>query len=141
MAGTSVGIFKRPWIGSGQNLPMTGFAGCGWLANPDAQLVATDAAQTMTTNQMASGAVVYTSLSAGRVVTTPTAALIIAAMGEDFNIGDTYVFAVSCVAAFAVTWAAGVGVTLQGSATVEASTWSFVLVKKTSATTVNWLVL
>lgn len=141
MAGNNVGLFKRPWIGNGQNLPMTGFAGSGWLANPKAVVVATDTAQTMTINQISGGAVIYSSFTAARVVTTPTAAAIIAAMGSDYNIGDTFVFAVSAVAAFAVTWAAGTGVTLVGSASVEASTWSMVLIEKTSETTVNWIVL
>lgn len=141
MAGNSIGIFKRPWIGNGQNLPGTGFAGSGWLANPKAVIVATDAAQTMTTDQMAGGAIVYSALTAARVVTTPTAAAIIAALGSDYNVGDTFVFAVSAATAFAVTWAAGTGVTLVGSAAVEAGTWTMVLVEKLSDTTVRWIVL
>ena len=136
----TLGIFKRPWIGNGNSLPMTGFGGCGFLANLRYTYVATDTALTMTTDQFAGGAVQYTGFTAGRVVTTPTATLITAAMGDDFTIGDSFTFIVSVVPAFALTWAAGAGVTLRGSATVEASTWSLVTITKTGANTYDWTV-
>jgi hypothetical protein len=138
MAGTNIGIFKRPWIGNGQNLPAQGMQGSGWLANPKPILVGTDAALTLTTDQIASGWVTFTSFTAARVVTTPTAADIIAAMGTDFNIGDTYVFLISAATAFAATMGAGTGVTLRGSAAVEAGTWSFVAITRTGTATVDW---
>lgn len=138
MAGTQEGLFKRPYISNGQNLPRPGFAGAGWLANPKPIVVATDAALTLTVNQISSGWVTFSSFTAARVVTTPTAAAIIAAMGDDFQIGDTYVFLVSVATAFAATWGAGAGVTLVGSAATEAGTWSMVAVTRTGAATVDW---
>jgi hypothetical protein len=138
MAGNNEGIFKRPYVSNGQNLPRPGFAGSGWLANPRPIVSTQDIALTLTTDQISSGWLTFSSFTAARVVTTPTAAQIIAAMGEDFSIGDTYVFLVSVATAFAATWAAGAGVTLQGSAATEAGTFSLVAITRTGAATVNW---
>lgn len=138
MAGNSQGFFKRGWVGNGQNLPAPGWAGAGWLANPRPIVSAQDVAFTLTTDQIATGWFTLSSLTAGRVVTTPTAVDIIAAAGDDFTIGDTYVFLISVATAFAATFAAGAGVTLQGSPTVEAGTFSFIAVTRTGAATVSW---
>ena len=134
-------LFKRNLLSSMQNsgLREPSRAGSGFQGNISPAVVATDAAMTMTVAEMAGGMVQYSSLSAGRVVTTPTAALILAA-ATDMDIGDSFSFIVSAVAAFAVTWGAGVGVTLAGRATTPASSWSIVTVVKTSATTVTWYV-
>lgn len=138
MAGNSEGLFKRPIISNGQNLPRPGFAGAGWLANPKPILVATDAALTYTIDQISSGWLTFTGFTAARVTTTPTAADIIAAMGDDFQIGDTYVFLVSVATAFAATMGAGAGVTLRGSAAIEAGTFAFIAITRTGAATVDW---
>jgi hypothetical protein len=82
----------------------------------------------------------YTAFSAGRNLTTDTAANIIAAFPE-LNVGESIVIAVSCVAAFAGTWVAGAGVTLAGRATTPASSYSLVVITKTGAATVGWRVL
>jgi hypothetical protein len=118
-------------------MPTAYAAGRGFHGNIRPTIVATDAAVTMTVAQMAGGMVQYSSFSAGRNITTPTAALILAAC-PDMDIGDSFSFVVSCVAAFAGTWVAGTGVTLVGRATTPASSWSLVTVTKTSATTVDW---
>lgn len=113
--------------------------GTGLFANIKPTAVATDANVTMTVDQMAGGMVQYTGFSAGRNITTPTAALILAA-ATDMDIGDAFTIVVSVVPAFAGTWVAGTGVTLAGRATTPASSWSLVTVTKLSATTVEWRV-
>ena len=132
-------LFTRFLTAPGTNIPAVSRAGEGLMANLNPTIVATDAAVTMTVAQMAGGMVQYSSFSAGRVITTPTAALILAA-APDMDIGDSFSFIVSVVPAFAGTWAAGTGVTLVGRATTPASSWSIVTVTKLSATTVRWLV-
>lgn len=133
-------LFQRALIAGQNSLPMPMRQGTGLMGNMDISTIATDANLTLTVAQMGGGAVQFTSFSAGRTVTTPTAALILAA-APDMDIGDTFTLLVSCVAAFAATWAAGTGVTLAGRATTPASSYSVVVVKKTSATTVTWTVL
>ena len=131
-------LFKRILTAaSGSSLPQTSTAGMGFFANIKPKVDATNANLTMTVADMAGGMVQYSSFAAGRTVTTPTAALILAAC-PDMDVGDSFSFIVSVVPAFALTWAAGTGVTLEGSATVEASTWTIVTVTKTSSTTVTW---
>jgi hypothetical protein len=136
-------LFKRALITNTSNggIPERTRAGSGMLDAIDYApgIIATDAPLTLTVAQMSGGGVMFTSFSAGRAVTTPTAALILAACG-DMDIGDTFSFVVSCQAAFAATWTAGTGVTLAGRATTPASSWSLVTVKKLSATTVEWRV-
>lgn len=130
-------LFKRVQLTSLAGLPEISRQGCGICANSIVTAVATDAAVTMTVAQMSGGVVQYTGFTAGRVITTPTAALILAA-APDMDIGDSFSFITSVVPAFAGTWAAGTGVTLSGRATTPASSWSFVTVTKTAATTVTW---
>jgi hypothetical protein len=130
-------LFKRVLTAPGTNIPEVSRAGLGFIGALQISSVATDAAVTMTVAQMAGGYVQYTGFTAGRAITTPTAALILAA-APDMDIGDSFSFVVSIVPAFAGTWTAGVGVTLSGRATTPASTWSIVTVTKTAAATVTW---
>ena len=130
-------LFKRVQVASGSALPYPSRQGVGLFAAVSISIVATDAAVTMTVAQMAGGMVQYTGFSAGRVITTPTAALILAA-APDMDIGDSFQIIVSVVPAFAGTYAAGTGVTLSGRTTTPASSWSVVTVIKLSATTVEW---
>jgi hypothetical protein len=88
---------------------------------------------------MSTGVLYYSALSAGRAVTTPTAALILAA-APDMDVGDSFVFLVSIQDAFAITWAAGADVTLRGRATTPASSSTWIVVTKTSDTAVTWFV-
>lgn len=132
-------LFNRWMVAPGANLGHKSLMGQGIPFALKPSLVATNADMTATVAQMAGGAIIYTSLSAGRSVTTPTAALILAA-ATSMDIGETFSFFVSAQAAFAVTWVAGVGVTLAGRATTPASSWSLIVVEKTSATTVTWTV-
>lgn len=132
--------FLRTMVGNAANLMRPLRQGDGLLCNVQMNNIATDANLTLTVAQIAGGAVRFSSFSAGRNVTTPTAALILAAF-PDMDIGDTYSFIVSVTPAFAATWVAGTGVTLAGRATTPASSWSWIVVEKTSATTVVWNVL
>lgn len=130
-------LFNRVQSTSLSGLPQIGRAGQGFLSNISIVTKTTDANHTITVAEMAGGMIYYDSLSAGRTVTTPTAALMLAA-APDMDIGDSFSFVVSIQDAFAITWAAGTGVTLVGRATTPASSWSLITVTKLSATTVQW---
>ena len=104
------------------------------------QVIAADAVDTITAAKIAAGAVVYTSFSAGRNLTTDTAVNILAAY-PSMDIGDCIMLTLSSTAAFAGTYVAGAGVTLVGRATLPASSHVHVYIKKTSATTVDWIAL
>ena len=133
-------LFNRVMTAPGGQLPVVSRSGQGIFAHIDPTLVSTDAALTITVAQMSGGSITYTGFTAGRVITTPTAALILAA-APDMDVGDTFTIIMSATVAFAGTFAAGTGVTLAGRATIPASSTVFVVVKKTSATTVTWTVL
>lgn len=130
-------LFNRVLTAPGSSMPAVSRAGDGLFSRVAISSVATDTALTMTVAQMAGGMVQYTGFTAGRAVTTPTAALILAA-APDMDIGDSFQIIVSVVPAFAATWTAGVGVTLAGRATTPASSWSIVTITKTGAAAVNW---
>lgn len=110
------------------------------IVSPAVLDVATDAAQVLSAAQISRRIVQFSGLTAGRVVTTDTAANILA-QHPDLNIGESFVIAISALTAFAITWAAGVGVTLAGRATTPASAWSMVAITKLSATTIEFRVL
>lgn len=107
------------------------------IMNPVITTIATDAAATIDVAKLSGGVIQYTGFTAGRVLTTDTAANILAANPE-MDIGDSLLVKISCVAAFAGTFAAGAGVTLRGKTTCPASSQIDVYVVKTSATTVDW---
>lgn len=130
-------LFKRVALVSKLGLPEMSRAGSGMFCNFRITSKTTDANHTLTVDEMAGGFVYYSALSAGRTVTTPTAALILA-QATDMDIGDSFSFIVSIQDAFAITWAAGTGVTLDGRATTPASSFSIITVTKTAATTVTW---
>lgn len=130
-------LFKRVQLTSKSGLPEISRAGSGLVANFKITSKTTDADHTLTVAEMAGGFVYYSALSAGRAVTTPTAALILAA-APDMDIGDSFSFIVSIQDAFAITWAAGTGVTLDGRATTPASSFSIITVTKTGAAAVTW---
>lgn len=131
-------LFKRCDI-SAYGMELTGRAnqGMGEVSNIRVQAIATDANLTLGISDIAGGAVMFTGFTAGRTVTTPTAALILAA-APDMDIGDSFSFTLSVIPAFAGTLAAGTGVTLAGRTAVPASGNVYVVVTKTSATTVTW---
>lgn len=134
-------LFKRTKLASARNggLEEISRQGAGFLSNVSITKKTTDADHTITVAEMAGGIIYYSALSAGRSVTTPTAALILAA-APDMDIGDCFQFLVSIQDAFAITWVAGVGVTLDGRTTTPASSSTAIFVTKLSATTVEWFV-
>lgn len=129
---------KRAMINEG-GLTRMSQAGDGVL-NPIITTVTADAADTLTVAKFAGGITQYTGLSAGRVLTTDSAANILAAY-PGLNIGESVECIVSITTAFALTLAAGATVTLAGRATVPASSSCRVLFTKTSATAVTCTVL
>jgi hypothetical protein len=134
-------MFKRGRITSyGNELPQPAGPGSGTIENLAVTAIATDANATLTVADISGSAVQFTGFTAGRNITTPTAAAIIAA-ATDMDIGDSFSLYISITTAFAGTYVAGAGVTLAGRATTPASSFSVVTVKKLSATTVEWRVL
>ena len=109
------------------------------ILSPAPTVIATDANDTITVAKILSRFLQYTGFTAGRTLTTDTAVNILAAL-PDLNIGEAVTMIVSCVAAFAGTYAAGTGVTLAGRATTPASSYSLVVITKLSTTTVEWRV-
>lgn len=132
-------LFKRVELMAANQLPTPMRMGDGFLGNPTIVEKITNVDHILTVAEMSGGLVYYSALSAGRQVTTPTAALILAA-AADMDVGDSFCFLVSIQDAFALTWAAGAGVTLRGRATTPASSSTWIVVVKTSSTTVDWFV-
>jgi hypothetical protein len=124
-------------VQSAADLPRPARQGDGFLAHLQPAVVATDANVTLTVAQLAFGLIQFTGFTAGRNLTTPTAAQILAA-NPGMDIGDTFLVMISITPAFAGTYVAGTNVTLAGRTTALASTFSMVLVTKLSATTVEW---
>ena len=114
-------------------------AGDNW-DNPVITSIATDAAAVMSATQVSGGVIMYTGFTAGRVLTTDTAANY-ALVFPEMDIGDSLGFTVSCIAAFAGTFAAGAGVTLAGRATCPASSAVTVYLTRTGAATFTWTAL
>ena len=110
------------------------------IINPAILSIATDANRTLTVQDISGNAIIFTGFTAGRTLTTDTAANILAA-NPQMDIGDSICLVISVIPAFAATYAAGTGVTLAGRATTPASSYSMIYITKTSATTVTWLVL
>lgn len=131
--------FKRTMVSDG-GLSRPGRAGDGMLSHVAISTVTADAAATISAAQIASGAVLYTGFSAGRVLTTDTAVNLAAAFPE-MDIGDIIQVKVSIVPAFAGTFAAGAGVTLAGRTTCPASSSVDVYIVRTGAATFTWTVL
>jgi hypothetical protein len=133
-------LFKRVLLTAQAGLPEVSRQGAGLVENVTVVRRTTDVNQTITIADMAGGTIVYTGFTAGRNVTTPTAALMLAAC-PDMDIGDSFSIRVAVIPAFAATWVAGTGVTLAGRATTPASTTTVIVVTKLSNTTVEWFVM
>jgi len=132
--------FLRALVSSAATLVRPARAGDGLLAFFTPVVVTADAAATLTVAQLAGGLIQFTGFTAGRVLTTPTAVLLLAA-NPDMDVGDSFTVIISVTTAFAATYSAGVGVTLAGRATTVANTYSIIVITKLSSTTVEWRVL
>jgi hypothetical protein len=130
--------FKRIFVQE-QALGRTMRAGDNW-DNPAISTVAADANATMSATQVAGGVIMYTGFTAGRTLTTDTAANYLAVFPE-MDIGDSLGFTISVIPAFAGTLAAGTGVTLLGRSTVPAASAVTVYLTRTGAATFSWTVL
>jgi hypothetical protein len=101
-------------------------------------VAATDAATTLTAEQTC-GSIVTMTPTAARTVTTPVAADIIAELGSQAKIGQTFEVQIVNLASatHAITFTAGAtGVTVVGSATVAAATGGTFTGRVTTASTV-----
>lgn len=114
--------------------------GDGLIASPLLVTDTVNANTVLTVAQMAGGMVQYTAFSAGRNITTDSAANIIAA-NPAMDIGDSLMVFVSITTAFAGTLVAGASVTLAGKATVVASGFAVLVFTRTGAATVTCTVL
>lgn len=91
-----------------------------------------DAALTLTVADILKG-YIYGVVTAARNYTTPTAALIIAAMGDEWEIGDTLEFKIVATGG-AVTIVGGAGVTVRGGLQVDGVGATGVFTKTAAAT-------
>jgi hypothetical protein len=107
------------------------------MLNGRVLLAASDAATTLTPAQSINSVITMTP-SAGRAVTTPVAADIIAELSE-FRVGSTWEVTIVNLAGatHAITFTAGAtGVTVVGLATVAAATSATFIGRMTTATTI-----
>ena len=133
--------FIRPFISNGGGLPRYARQGDGFLTFLAPAIIAADANATLTSAQVTgSGAIQFTGWTAARVITTPTAAQIIADNSE-MDIGDSFILMISVVAAFNATFTAGGGVSLSGRPSILGSTAATVVITRTGAATLDWRVL
>tara|TARA_R110000868_G_scaffold851_4_gene6433 strand:- start:3909 stop:4292 length:384 start_codon:yes stop_codon:yes gene_type:complete len=106
--------------------------------NGRALLAATDAATTLTAAQ-SMGSIVTMTPTAGRAVTTPVAADIIAELADGYRVGSCFEVTIVNLApaTHAITFTAGAtGVTVTGLATVAANSSTTFIGRVASATTV-----
>lgn len=127
--------FTRPVVQDG-GLPRPMRQGDGLMSNLSVFGFG-DANTTLAAAQITGGLISFTTLTAGRNITTPTAADLNVAF-SNMDIGDSFLLTVSVIPGFALTWVANTGVSLAGRATAPASTCSFVLITKTGSATYTW---
>lgn len=93
-----------------------------------------DSALTLTVADLLAG-FIYGVVTADRAYTTPTAAAIIAAMGDEWEVGDTFEFSLVGTGG-AITLTGGIGVTVTGGVMVD-GVGARCVVTKSSATAVT----
>ena len=131
---------SRPIVKGPGGLSREAANGDGIFQVPVVKTVSADANYTITATDIAGGVLAFTGFTAGRNLTTDTAANIIAAFPQ-LNVGEAVVLQVGISVAYAGTLVAGTDVTLAGKATVVASGSAFLYFTKTSATTVTLTVI
>jgi len=115
-------------------------AGDGFLQAVSPIVITADAVDTLNVTKIAAGLVAYTGLTAARVLTTDTAANLVAAF-PFLDIGDSIALQVGISTAFAGTLGAGTGVTLRGKAAVPASGSAILYFIRTGAATFDCLAI
>lgn len=97
-----------------------------------------DAAATLTAAQMVDSGIFTITPTVARILTTDTAANIVAAI-PDYQVGTWFDFTIVNTAAFDVTLAAGTGITLSGSNVIhkESATWKARIDSSTAITIYN----
>jgi hypothetical protein len=135
-------MFNRSVLTDGLNggLPKRASPGDGFMSNAIVTAIASDVNYSLTVQDIAAGAVQFTAWTAGRTLTTPTAAAILAA-APDMNVGDAFFIKISVVPAFVATFAAGAGVTLAGRAAGLVGASCDVIITRTGLATMSWNVL
>jgi hypothetical protein len=106
------------------------------INSPLISTIATDADVTYTISQLSGRAILRTSLTAPRSDTLPTAAAILA-VNANMDIGDTFLVMLANTSASAITLVTNTGVTLNGNTTIAATSRAFLVITKTSDTTVT----
>lgn len=101
-------------------------------------IVTADTARTLTVSDISRGVLAFTGLTTARVLTTDTAANILAAF-PNLAVGECVSLQIGISTAFAGTLAAGAGVTLAGKAAVPASGFATLYFQRTGAATVTCL--
>lgn len=104
------------------------------------QVVATDAAITLTVTDVLSGVISFSGFTAGRNITVPTAASLIAA-APNLEVGESLVLEIGISVAYAGTLVTATGITLKGAATIPASGKGKLYFTKTSSTTMDCLAI
>ena len=131
--------FKRTMIRD-EGLVREARAGDASPANYERTLVTVDAASTLAVAAVVGGLIVRSGPTAGRIDTSPTAALLIAALAG-MDIGDS----ISCkfvnTSGFTVTLAGGTDVTASGNLAVLTLTSREIIFIKTSATEMDMVAL
>lgn len=134
--------YIRTLVNNGNGLPRVARQGDGWCTFLAPTIITTDAAVTLTSAQVTgSGLIQFTGWTATRAITTPTAAQILADNAE-MDVGDSFVFAISIVPAFAATFVAGTGITITGRTTgIPGATSAMCVITRTGAATMDWRIL
>lgn len=133
-------MFFRSLVYLGGGLPEKMSPGMGLAANYRPAAVTVDAAHTITVPEIAGGLILRSGPTAGRIDTSPTAALMAAAF-DGMNIGDSLSFKVSNTSGFSVTLAGGTDVTASGNLIILTLTSREVVLVKTSLTTFDMIAL
>ena len=125
-------MFVRPMVQDNGTVRASR-VGDGFLSNPLVTQLSADSAQTIPLAAILGGIWAHAGHTASRIDTTPTAAILLAAM-PTMDIGDSYKFTVASMAAFTIVVAGGTNVTASGNLTVLANSAKDFILTKTSAT-------
>ena len=132
-------MFVRPCVYTG-GLEREMRIGDGFAANPLITTVTTAGDLTLSVAAVLGGIAQFTGAAGAVAYTLPTAADLIAAM-PDMDIGDSYMFVLMNTAAQIATITTGANITLSGNAVTVNASRAFIVLTKTSSTTMNAVIL